>query len=171
MTPLPTPTADTVPRHNVFHDSPDCANLQFTDRLPMIPITISFFDLTLIVDAEVADDGAERGQGLMCRSHVPDGSGMLFVFDLSAIQTFWMFNTYQALDIVFLDEMKESAHAFTMEPCPRPGGASHSDWQQECLARQTYSTNPSTYALELPAGWLFANGIPLELIEMAEFEW
>ncbi|MGD2070286.1 MAG: DUF192 domain-containing protein, partial [Gemmatimonadota bacterium] len=46
------------------------------------------------VVAEVARTAEERSRGLMYRDDVPDGTGMLFVFDRPDVQSFWMENTY-----------------------------------------------------------------------------
>ena len=52
---------------------------------------------------ELADDPAERQQGLMFRKSLPRGSGMLFVYDQPGNVTFWMRNTYVPLDLIFAD--------------------------------------------------------------------
>ena len=67
-------------------------------------LTIEQGDSSHVVVVEVADDGRERQQGLMCRETVPYGSGMLFVFESAYSLNFWMFNTYEPLDIVYLDD-------------------------------------------------------------------
>jgi uncharacterized membrane protein (UPF0127 family) len=55
------------------------------------------------VNAEVARTSQERSKGLMDRIEVPDGTGMLFVFEREANRTFWMQDTLISLDIAFLD--------------------------------------------------------------------
>jgi uncharacterized membrane protein (UPF0127 family) len=52
---------------------------------------------------EVADDPAERAQGLMFRDSMDPGSGMLFVYDAPREVGFWMKNTLIPLDLVFAD--------------------------------------------------------------------
>lgn len=54
------------------------------------------------VSLEVVRTDAARQRGLMYREHVPDGHGMLFVFDEDSDRIFWMKNTVIPLDIIFI---------------------------------------------------------------------
>ncbi len=59
------------------------------------------------IDIEVADDNAQRAQGLMWRKSMPENEGMLFIFPEDADQAFWMKNTIMPLDILFINSNKE----------------------------------------------------------------
>lgn len=50
---------------------------------------------------DVADDNAERSQGLMHVSEMATMSGMLFIYDRPQRATFWMRNTLIGLDMLF----------------------------------------------------------------------
>ena len=109
----------------------------------------------------------------MCRAIVPDGTGMLFVFTQPRPLRFWMFNTYQPLDILYVDIEREVINALSMEPCPRPEGIQDGAWRSACLsAASSYdSETEAKYALELPAGWLEGNGWDLDELEGLEVSW
>lgn len=96
------------------------------------------------VVAEVARTPEERQQGLMYREELAEGRGMLFVFDRPEVRSFWMQNTYIALDIAYMDEGKRIMNILAMEP----------------LSNDLYeSTGPALFALEVPQGWFEAMGI------------
>ena len=52
---------------------------------------------------EIADDVAERAQGLMYREAMARSAGMLFVYERPQSVSFWMENTLIALDMIFVD--------------------------------------------------------------------
>ncbi len=59
------------------------------------------------IDIEVADNDAEREQGLMYRDTMAENNGMLFLMDKEEPQTFWMKNTILSLDIIYADSERQ----------------------------------------------------------------
>lgn len=70
---------------------------------------------------EIADTNAKRERGLMYRTRVGDGEGMLFLFPKARVMTMWMANTSVSLDMLFIakngkiDEIFESAVPFSRD--------------------------------------------------------
>ncbi len=96
------------------------------------------------VRAEVANTSALRSQGLMYRDEVPDGTGMLFVWDTEGERSIWMQNTYVALDVAFIDRNFRVVDIQQLEPETTDihDGAS-----------------PAMFALEVRQGWFAEKGI------------
>jgi uncharacterized protein len=57
---------------------------------------------TFDIDAEIADEPAEQSKGLMFRTDMGPGQGMLFDFGETRTVTMWMKNTPLSLDMVFI---------------------------------------------------------------------
>lgn len=62
---------------------------------------------------EVADDAKERAQGLMHRTSMPSGAGMLFVYPNPQVAAFWMKNTLIPLDMIFMNARGVVRHVHT----------------------------------------------------------
>ena len=71
-----------------------------TKKLPVKDIKIIRQDGTeFIVSAEIAEKAEDRNHGFMERKNIPDGTGMLFIFEKDQILSFWMKNTPHPLSI------------------------------------------------------------------------
>jgi uncharacterized membrane protein (UPF0127 family) len=68
----------------------------------IVQLTVEAGANTYRFAVEVADDGAERSQGLMFRERLADDAGMLFLYPDERPRTFWMKNTPLPLDIIFI---------------------------------------------------------------------
>jgi uncharacterized membrane protein (UPF0127 family) len=101
---------------------------------------------------EVADDTAERAQGLSGRDSLPANAGMWFAYLDSAQRSFWMRGMRFPIDIVWVDESFVVVDVTHEAPVP-PVGAATSDLPQ-------YSAGePVQYVLEISAGFAVDLGI------------
>ena len=77
-------------------------------------------------NVDVADDPAERAQGLMFVEDLPTLSGMLFVYEQPQSVSFWMKNTLIPLDMLFAAPTGEilaiHENAIPLDTTPIPGG-------------------------------------------------
>lgn len=65
---------------------------------------------------EVANTQEKRSKGLMFRKHLPENTGMLFVFSYEDYRYFYMKNTLIPLDIAFFDSQMKIVSIKQMEP-------------------------------------------------------
>lgn len=99
---------------------------------------------TITVNAEIARKTEERNHGFMERKNIPDGTGMIFVFEKDQILSFWMKNTPHPLSIAYIDSKGKIRDLYDMTPYS--------------LA-PIVSTVSCRYALEVPQGWFEKNNI------------
>ena len=114
-------------------------------KFPVKTITITRADGSIItVEAELAIKPEERNFGFMERKKIPDGTGMLFIFESDQILSFWMKNTPHPLSIAYIDSKGVIKNIYDMTPFS--------------LSSIT-STVSVRYALEVPQGWFKKNNI------------
>ena len=111
--------------------------------------TIEVGDVT--IEAEVSDTGALRERGLGYRDGLKPGKGMLFVYEEPGARSFWMKGMRFCLDIIWIegDQIVGAAESV----CPEAAGTPDSDLPSYV------SPEPVRYVLEVPAGWMEANGV------------
>jgi uncharacterized protein len=109
-------------------------------ELPTTVLSIGDHKLT----AEIARSPDERSTGLMNRFSLKPDHGMLFVFERSEPQAFWMKNTFVPLSIAFIADDGRIINIDDMKP-----QTEESHW----------SKGPARYALEMKKGWFAERGI------------
>ena len=97
-----------------------------------------------LIHAQVASTPEQRATGLMFRSEMPANEGMLFVFEESAGQCFWMKNTLQPLTAAFVADDGTIVNLADMKP---------RTLDSHCSAK------PVRYVLEMHQGWFSKRGI------------
>ncbi|MDE1798119.1 MAG: DUF192 domain-containing protein [Candidatus Micrarchaeota archaeon] len=100
--------------------------------------------------AEVASTEPARERGLMGRAQLPENAGMLFVFNQTAPQTFWMAGTLLPLEILFINDTGAVVDIQEMAPCPS------SNWSS---CPRYVSAAPVRYALEVNSGFASRHGL------------
>ena len=93
---------------------------------------------------ELARTGTERTRGLMNREALPEGAGMLFIFDRDEVLNFWMKDTSIPLSIAYISSGGRIIEIFDMQPRDLTGIS---------------SSRSVRYALEAPQGWFGRVGI------------
>lgn len=116
-----------------------------TSALPVKSLEIKLQNGTSVtVETEIADTEETRNRGFMERESIPDGTGMLFVFEKAQRLSFWMKNTPHPLSIAFIDSHGKIRDIFDMKPYS---------------VASTISTVSCRYALEVPQGWFEKVGV------------
>ncbi len=96
------------------------------------------------LEAEIADKPQTREKGFMFRKNIPDGTGMLFIFEEDKVLRFWMKNTPSPLSIAYIDYKGEIKDILDMKPFD---------------LRDVSSSAYVRYALEVPQGWFGRAGV------------
>lgn len=110
------------------------------DRLPTAILRSGGISL----EAELAITQDQQTAGLMFRTELADGQGMLFVYDRDRIMSFWMKNTLVPLSIAYLSADGTIREIFDMRPL-----------SLEAIT----GTRHARYALEVPQGWFERVGL------------
>jgi uncharacterized protein len=118
----------------------DNAELSPQTGLPRIKIQAGIN----IIDAQVAVSVIEREIGLMHRTQMPPNEGMLFIFEQSSKQCFWMKNTLMPLTAAFIDNNGVIVNLADMQPKTET---------PHC------SNQPVRFVLEMYQGWFAKHGL------------
>ena len=114
-------------------------------KLPVKQLTITTKEGQIFtVEAELASTQEERNFGFMERNKIPDGTGMLFIFEYDQKLSFWMKNTPHPLSIAYIDSNGIIREIYDMTPFS---------------LSSIESTVSVRYALEVPQGWFQKNNI------------
>jgi uncharacterized membrane protein (UPF0127 family) len=97
-----------------------------------------------LLDVQVAQTPEQRAIGLMNRQSMPEHEGMLFVFERSDTQCFWMKNTLLPLSAAFIDNNGNIVNIEDMKP---------QSLDAHCSAR------PVKFVLEMQQGWFKKRGL------------
>lgn len=96
-----------------------------------------------LIQVQVASTPEQRAIGLMYRKEMRANEGMLFIFDRSQMQCFWMQNTYIPLTAAFIADDGTIVNTVDMQPRTT---------NSHC------SNRPVRYVLEVHQGWLAEHG-------------
>ena len=97
-----------------------------------------------LIDTQVASTPDQRATGLMFRQEMPQGEGMLFVFEEATPQCFWMKNTLLPLTAAFIADDGTIVNLANMKP---------QTTDSHCSAK------PVRYVLEMNLGWFEKKGL------------
>lgn len=128
------------------------ASVHPVSGLAVIPLTVTSGDERIAFSVEVADTSEAQARGLMFRTELGDNEGMIFPYDGTRAQSFWMKNTPLPLDIIYIgpdrriSNIAAETEPYSLEP--------------------VYSVGPVLGVLELRGGRAAELGIePGDLVE------
>lgn len=110
------------------------------ERLPAVELTAGMHRIV----AEVAATPQQQMIGLMHRRDMGANEGMLFVYEASGQQCFWMRNTLLPLTIAFIDDDGRIVNLADMQPMTE---------DSHCSAK------PVRFTLEMHQGWFAKRGL------------
>ena len=101
---------------------------------------------SVTVRVEIADDAEEMARGLMGRTALAEGAGMLFAYPEERELSFWMKNTLIPLSIAFMDSQGRIVDIQDMEAL-------------DDTPPHYASAEPARYALEVNKGFFDERGV------------
>ncbi len=131
------------------NDSETPERIETEERTLEYTSEVTFIDVSgneiSSIEVAIADDDESRTQGLMDVTDLPEGAGMLFIFEENRERNFWMANTPLSLDIIFINEDFEIVriHQNTMP------------YSQDNIP----SEEPAKYVVEVNAGYTLRHDI------------
>ena len=96
------------------------------------------------LEVEVADEPREREHGMMFRTELAEGRGMLFAYTAEAPRVFWMRDTPLPLDAGFIAADGRLLQVVALEPYSEV---------------PVHSARPAQYVVEVPRGWFARHGL------------
>ena len=112
------------------------------------------YDNTVVpIRVETAITAAQQQRGFMGRKHIPEGTGMLFVYTQDTKLQFWMKDTPHPLSIAFIDSQGRIREIKDMTP------------YSLAIVSSTYAVR---YALEVPQGYFEREHITIGDVFTAE---
>ncbi|MCL1928821.1 MAG: DUF192 domain-containing protein [Treponema sp.] len=119
------------------------------DGKPQTGLTTKIISITgeedsIAVEVELAQTEEQRNVGLMHRTSLEDGKGMLFIFETDQVLSFWMKNTLIPLSIAYISYDGTIVDIRDMYPNN---------------TSPVHSSRSVRYALEVPQGWFGRAGI------------
>lgn len=100
---------------------------------------------------ELAFHPGDLSRGLGYRDGLEPGTGMLFLFESPGPRSFWMRGMRFCLDMLWIEDGAIQGAAENV--CPDAPGTEDADRPSQ------KSPVPVSYVLEVPAGWMSANGV------------